>query len=78
MLTQQKAFQIAKQGAFAHRLPWDDRCVDAELDDEYPINDSHLGPAWTFRTNADKLGGNLSVVVDVETGKLLDINFSNR
>jgi len=70
VLTQEEAWIIAEEHAKAKGLPWENMLAFFEPDLMW--NDSPRA-AWSFIDDGGRMGGNLQIAIDAETGDVLEV-----
>ena len=73
MLTEQEAIERAKQVAREQGWGWGEPVLAS-------LQRPWFGPGgkWTVRTNTQRLGGNARVVIDAQTGEILEKGYLPR
>lgn len=62
---------ICKQNGWS----WNEVLIE---EDEFEAEDGHRINCWTILTNSDRLGGNATIMLDAQTGKVLETMFASR
>ena len=75
-ISRERAVELARVFAQQNDLPWSDEFDVVES--EHDTDDGQRVNCWAVSTNPTRLGGNLDVVLDAETGEVLDSWFANR
>lgn len=74
-ISKEQALAIARQHAEKVGFPWSER-VDV-FEDEFDCDDRRCN-SWSICTNMDRMGGNVMISIDAETGEVLEADFINR
>lgn len=74
-ISRRTALEIARKCVRDNGWTW--REVDIHKD-EFDSDDGRRLNCWTVGTNRDRLGGNATIIVDAETGDVLESSFVSR
>lgn len=74
-ISRERAMEIGR--GICEQNGWSWREVDIE-EDEFESDDGKRLNCWTIGTNRDRLGGNATILLDAETGAVLQTHFASR